>query len=203
MTRSPQSCPLSAPHQGKPSLTPDFIPNHSEPLCRRRGLPGRLRRGVQRRPIHHPPHNPQPRAGRPVTAHLTLRLLCTSAELRECRATMLAKLREGDEVVVTRLRRIGPPSSTCRNSCAPLASKVLTSSCWSRASILPPPAGVWCSLSRSKIGFRAVTWDFSGSGGVLVLVDQAAEDGCAADGVVGEVRDGRRMGLDIGWVLSA
>jgi hypothetical protein len=27
------------------------------------------------------------------------------------------------------------------------------------------------TLSRSKIGFRAVTWDFRGSGGVLVLVD--------------------------------
>jgi hypothetical protein len=37
-----------------------------------------------------------------------------------------------------------------------------------------------------------------GSGGVLVLVDQAAEDGCAADGVFGEAYGGWWIGLDSG-----
>jgi hypothetical protein len=36
---------------------------------------------------------------------------------------------------------------------------------------------------------------------VLVLVDQAAEDGCAADGVFGEAHGGWWIGLDSGWAL--
>jgi hypothetical protein len=44
---------------------------------------------------------------------------------------------------------------------------------------------------------------FEGSGGVLVLVDQAAEDGCAADGVVRDAWDGWWIGLDVGWALRA
>jgi hypothetical protein len=34
---------------------------------------------------------------------------------------------------------------------------------------------------------------------VLVLVDQAVEDGCAVDGVVGEAYGGWWSGLDSGW----
>lgn len=49
---------------------------------------------------------------------------------------------------------------------------------------------------------RAVTCSFPmGSGGVLVLVDQAAEDGCAADGVFGEAHGGWWIGLDSRWAL--
>lgn len=37
---------------------------------------------------------------------------------------------------------------------------------------------------------------------MLIFVDEAVEDGCAADGVVGEVRGGWWVGLDVGWALS-
>ena len=59
MTRSPESWPLSAPKQEKPSLSPDFVPHHSEPRCQQMRRSGRGEAHLARDRSHCPHHYPE------------------------------------------------------------------------------------------------------------------------------------------------
>jgi hypothetical protein len=62
--------------------------------------------------------------------------------------------------------------------------------------------GAWLAEQATARHSGGVARSFDGSGGVLVLVYQAAEDGFAADVVFGGVGDGWWVGLDAGWALG-